>query len=202
MLDILIRDGSDNSRSLDDVLRQLYQTIYKQRRGFTATDWWPTVSKAAGGRGFTDFYARYVDGRDPYPLDRILPLAGMRTISDTVREPRLGIASVVDSAGIVVAAVQPGSVAEEAGIQVGDQLLELGDLSVSNPNFGPAFRARFGGKEGAPLPFKIKRGADTLVLNGKVRLVARLEQRVVADAAATPKAVRIRNGILKGTTGK
>jgi len=201
MLDIQIRDASDNRQSLDDVLRQLYQSVYKKGRGYTAADWWTAVSKAAGGRSFTDFYDQYVDGREPYPLDRILPLAAMRISADTVREPRLGIASIVDSTGVVVAAVQPGSAAEEAGVRRGDRLLALGDLSVTSPDFGPTFRAKFGKEEGAPLPFKVKRGADTLTLNGKVRLVARLEQRIEPDPNPTPKALRIRSGILKGTTG-
>ena len=68
-------------------------------------------------------------------------------------------------------------------------------------DFGPAFRARFGKEEGAPLPIKVRRGTDTLTLNAKVRLAVRLERRIEADPAASPKAVRIRTGILKGITG-
>jgi predicted metalloprotease with PDZ domain len=202
MLDVLIRDGSDNARSLDDVLRQLYRSAYKKNRGYTANDWWPSVTTAAGGRSFTEFYARYVDGRDPYPLDGVLPLAGMRIRSDTVREPRLGIQSIADSSGIVVAGVLPGGPAQEAGVEAGDRLISLGDLSVTDPDFGPAFRARFGQRDGAPLPIKVRRGTDTLTLNGKVRLAARVERRIEADPAANPKAVRIRTGILRGSTSK
>ena len=198
MLDVMIRDASDNARSLDDVLRELYQTTYKKGRGFTATDFWPAVTRAAGGRSFTDFYARYVDGRDPYPLDRIAPLAGMRVIADTVKEPRLGIQTLPDTAGIIVAGVQPGGPAQEAGVRTGDQLLALGDLPVDSPDFGTAFRARFGKQDGAPLPIKVRRGTDTLTLIGKVRLVARVERRIEADPKASPKAVRIREGIWKG----
>src|SRR3954468_4181456 len=67
MLDVLIRDYSDNAMSLDDVLRELYQATYKKGRGYTGNDWWPAVTKAAGGKSFTDFYGRFVDGRDPFP---------------------------------------------------------------------------------------------------------------------------------------
>ena len=81
-------DGSNNARSLDDVMRQLYQSTYKKGRGFTGADWWGAVSKAAGGRSFVDFNARYISGRQPFPFDQVLPLAGMRMISDTVRDPR------------------------------------------------------------------------------------------------------------------
>jgi predicted metalloprotease with PDZ domain len=198
LLDIMIRDGSDNGRSLDDVMRQLYGATFKQGRGFGGNDWWPEVSRAAGGRPFTDFSARYIDGRDPLPLNQILPLAGMRAVTDTVREPRLGIQSAADSSGIIVAGVQPGGPAQEAGVRPGDRLLSLGDLSISDPNFGAAFRDKFSKQEGAPLPIKVRRGADTLTLNGKVRLSTRLELRIEADAGASQKAVRIRRGILTG----
>jgi hypothetical protein len=77
-------------------------------------------------------------------------------------------------------------------------VIALGDLSLLDPDFGPAFRARFGKQDGAPLPIKVHRGRDTLTLNGKVRLVARVERRFEIDPSASAKAVRIRNGILKG----
>lgn len=202
MLDIMIRDASDNARSLDDVMRELYQATYKRGRGFTGPEWWAAVSKAAGGRSFGDFNSRYVDGREPFPWQQVLPLAGLRIRSDTVREPRLGIATSGDSSGIMIAGVQPGGMAELAGARTGDQLLAIGDIAVSDLNFGPAFRSRFGKEDGGPLSIKVRRGTDTLTLNGKVQLVARVERRIEVDSAATEKAVRIRNGILKGTTGK
>ena len=202
LLDIQIRDASDNARSLDDVMRQLYQNTYKKRRGFTAADFWPEVSRAAGGRPFEDFGARYVDGRDRYPFDRILPLAGMRVALDTLWEPRLGLQTAADSSGIVVTGLVPGGAAQEAGVQVGDRVVALGDLSLSDPDFGPAFRARFGKQDGAPLPIKVHRGRDTLTLNGKVRLVARVERRFEIDPSASAKAVRIRSGIWKGVVGR
>jgi predicted metalloprotease with PDZ domain len=203
MLDVLIRDGSDNRRSLDDVLRELYRSAYKKGRGFTAADWWPAVTRAAGGRSFTEFNARYIDGRDPFPWSDVLPRAGLRQVSDTVREPRVGVASGQDSAGaIVVQEVQPGGVAQEAGVKPGDRLIALGDVAIMDPDFGTAFRARFGKNEGDSLPIRVLRGADTLTLHGTVRLVARVETRLAADPNASEKAKRVRNGIFTGATGK
>jgi predicted metalloprotease with PDZ domain len=201
LLDILIRDASDNHRSLDDVLREAYQATYKRGRGFTAKDWWSTVTRAAGGRSFTDFNAKYIDGREPFPYDLIFPLAGMRLKTDTLREPRLGVASEQDSTGaIVVREVVPGSPAADADVRVGDVLLALGDIAIDSPDFGQAYRARFGKSEGDSLPIRVRRGTDTLTLAGKVRLGERLETRLEALPGATAKAVRIRNGILRGKT--
>jgi predicted metalloprotease with PDZ domain len=184
-------------------MREVYRTTYKKGRGFTGADWWGAVSRAAGGKSFADFNAKYVDGRERYPWNTMLPLAGLRAVADTIREPRLGVASGQDSAGaIVVSAVQPGSVAEEAGIKPGDRLLALGDVSVTNPNFGEAYRSRFGKSEGDTLPIKVLRGRDTLTLKGRVRLGVRVEGRLTVDSTASEKATRIRNGILQGKTDK
>jgi predicted metalloprotease with PDZ domain len=199
LLDIMIRDASDNARSLDDVMRQLYQTTYKANRGFGSADWWGTVSRAAGGRSFADFYRRYIDGREPFPYTQVLPLAGLRMVTDTTRDPRLGISTAgADSSGILVNGVLPGGPAEAAGVRAGDHLLAIGDLRVTDPDFGPAFRSRFGKEEGAPLPIKVLRGADTLTLNGKVVLAERIQRRVEFLSGASEKAVRVRNGIMKG----
>ena len=112
MLDVMIRDASDNRQSLDDVMRQLYRSTYKAGRGFTAADWWRAVSKAAGGKSFDEFSQKYVDGREPYPWDQVLPLAGLRVAQDTVREARLGIGTTLDSTGrVTVATVEPGGAA-------------------------------------------------------------------------------------------
>jgi predicted metalloprotease with PDZ domain len=200
LLDIAIRDATDNRRSLDDVMRELYRTTYKRGRGFTSADWWGTVSRAAGGKSFTDFNARYVDGRDAYPYDAMLALAGLRPAADTIREPRLGLGGAADSGGVRITAVQPGSAAEAAGVRVGDVLLALGDVAISDPNFGPAYRERFRNAEGQDLPITVRRGADTLTLTGKVRLIEQVNAHVEPDPNAGAKALRVRNGILTGTT--
>ena len=105
LIDIMIRDGSDNHSSLDDVMRTLYNSAYKAGRGFTPDEWWATVTKAANGKSFRDFSARFVDGRQPFPYDQVFPLAGLRLARDTSRVPQLGIASLQDSTGLHVTRV-------------------------------------------------------------------------------------------------
>jgi len=48
------------------------------------------------------------------------------------------------------------------------------------------------------LPVKVRRGDRTLDLQVTVRLTPRVEQRLMIDRAASAKAIRIRNGILRG----
>ncbi len=204
MLDILIRDGSANRRSLDDVMRELYETTYKKGRGFTGADWWGAVSRAAGGRSFAEFNRRYIDGRDPFPWDSILPIAGLRLASDTVREPRLGIMSAMDSGGVRVVRVMPGSPAADGGLQPGDVVLAIGDLQVLDANFGARFREMYSGAAGAStprtVPVRIRRSGGIDTLDVPLRLAVRVRAHIAVDPAAPSKAVHIRDGILHGTT--
>ena len=201
LLDILIRDASDNKRGLDDVFRDLYQSAYKQKwTGFTGEQWWAAVSRAAGGKSFDEFNTKYIDGREPMPFASVLPLAGFRLTVDSIREPRLGVSSAPDSSGVRVADVQPGSPAEAAGIKPGDYLIQVGDIPVRDPSFGEQFRARYARAEGTSVPVKVRRDDRTIDLQITVRLAVRTEQRLILDPAASAKALRIRNGILKGAS--
>ncbi|MDB4907674.1 MAG: hypothetical protein JWO05_2458 [Gemmatimonadetes bacterium] len=196
MLDIMIRDASDNAHSLDDVMRETYRATYAKGRGFTAADWWGTVQRMANGKSFADFDAKYVDGREAYPWDDVLPLGGMRLVREQV--PWLGVTSVQDSLGVLVTAVDSGGAAYGAGIRPGDHLVSVGEIPVEDNQFGSRFRAKFSGvSEGAPLVIQVKRAGQLVTLAGRVKL-APAQPRIVADPNATPKAKRILEGIVKG----
>jgi len=200
LLDVMIRDASDNRRSLDDVMRELYASTYQKGQGFTNEQWWAAVSRAAGGRSFGDFYRRYVDGREELPYATVLPLAGMRFVADTIREPRLGVATLPDSTGnVVVTQVVPGGALEAAGVREGDQLVSIGEVAVTDENFGTRFRAKYAAaKEGTRIPLTVRRDDRPLTLSVALAFAPRVTRRVEMDARASAKAVRVRNGILKG----
>lgn len=198
MLDILIRDASDDSGSLDTVMRELYREAYEQGRGFTNAMLWRAVSAAAGGRSFDDEYQRYVAGREAYPWSRVLPLAGLRLVSDSLRVPLLGVSSQRDSAGTVVVEVSPGGAAARAGLRVGDRLLRVGEVEVGAEDFGPAFRSRYAGRSGAPLPIVVLRDGVRLTVDATVEVGVQVSTRIIPDGGATGKALRIRNSLFHG----
>ena len=201
LIDIMVRDASDNHSSLDDVMRTLYNAAYKNGRGFTSDEWWATVSKAANGKSFTDFYARYIDGREPFPYDKVLPLAGLRLAHDTAHVPQLGIASLQDSSGLHVTQVVPESSAAAAGVQPGDQLISVGGFNADDPNWTEKFRARYArSPEGTELPVVVRRGGAERTLTARLRFVARVDSHLSEDPRPSAKARRIREGLLRGVT--
>jgi predicted metalloprotease with PDZ domain len=203
LLDIMIRDASNNRESLDNVLRELYTTDYKNDRGFTSDEWWAAVSRAANGKPFADFYARYIDGRDPFPYDAVLPLAGLRLLRDTLNEPRVGIGTIQDSAGVHVTQIVTGSSAEAAGVQVGDLLLTVGGFNAGDPTWAEQFRGKYAhAARGSAVPILVRRDGREMTLTAKLNFVPRVESRLTEDPRASARARRIRTGILTGTTAQ
>jgi predicted metalloprotease with PDZ domain len=77
MLDLAIRDATDNRKSLDDVMR-LLNDEYARRGKFYDGD--PAIRAAVeqvAGKSFDDFFRRYVAGVDEIPYDRFLSIAGL-----------------------------------------------------------------------------------------------------------------------------
>lgn len=199
-LDIMIRDASDNAASLDGVMRSLYTADYKTGRGFTPSEWWNAVSRAAKGASMKEFEQKYVDGRDPYPWDQWLAKAGWRLHTDTLHQPRMGVSFQQDSGGLLVVLVEPGSMAAGAGIRPGDLVTSIGGIATSNPAW-QEWRQKYAQREGAPIEIKLIRDGASVTLNPPVKFAALIDRKLEADPAATDKAKRIRDGILKGTTG-
>ena len=201
LLDIIIRDASGNRHSLDDVMRELYNSDYKTNRGFTSDEWWAAVSRAANGKSYSDFYSRYIDGREAFPYGTVLPLAGLRLLRDTINEPRVGIGTVQDSSGVHVTQVVPLSSADAAGVQPGDLLLAVGGIAATDPTWSEQFRAKYArAPQGTSIPILISREGKQLTLTARLNFLPHVELRLVEDPRASAKARRVREGILRGTT--
>jgi predicted metalloprotease with PDZ domain len=77
LLDIEIRDATDNGGSLDDVMRGLLQQCAESGRGFADGDvrqWCEKVGK----RSFEDFFAGYVEGTEELPFEVTLEKVGLQ----------------------------------------------------------------------------------------------------------------------------
>jgi C-terminal processing protease CtpA/Prc len=113
---------------------------------------------------------------------------------------RLGVNTIADSSRVLVTDVVPGSAAEAAGLEPGDQLLKVGDIEVKDENFGTLYRTRYAKAEGTRLPMVIHRNDVEMTLQIAVRRELVVDMALVWDSDASPKAARIRAGILRGRT--
>ena len=201
LLDILIRDASNGARSLDDVMRGLYDETYRARwRGFTSAEWWGAVSRAAGGRSFADFDRRYITGRETMPIDSVLALAAWHVSRDTVRHLRLGAQVLPGDGCLRLISVDAASPAHAAGLRAEDCLMKVGGVSVATMADWPKVLARYDGTTSTTLPVAYRRATDTLSAALPVRRSTRVVVRLEELPNATAKARQIRTGILTGRT--
>ncbi|HEX2724099.1 MAG TPA: PDZ domain-containing protein [Gemmatimonadaceae bacterium] len=200
LLDIMIRDASDNRRSLDTVMRELYESTYKRGRGFSNADWWSAVSRAASGKSFAEFERRYVDGREQFPYDSVFPLAGLKLLVERSVLPSLGLATSADDEGLRVMQIVVGGAGSAAGVKLGDYLVRIGGLDVSDTAFQEKFNAKFGAAPpGGTIAVEVKRGTQRLTLNAPAKFNTIEGRRLIEMTNATPKAIRVRDGLLNGT---
>jgi predicted metalloprotease with PDZ domain len=199
LLDISIRDATDNAHSLDEVMRALYTRYYRQGKGFTTADLLSELGKA-GMPNVDAFYQRYINGRDSLPYDAVLGKAGITVSRNRVSVPFLGVATAPDSsAGLVVGSVTPGSSAAGAGVQVGDVLLSVGEINVApDQDWASTFRSRYRGRGGQPLTIVVRRGGQTLTLETTVRERTSARFTLTRSGNLTLKQSRIWQGLATG----
>lgn len=75
LLDTQIRTMTNGAKSLDDVMRILWNDCYKQGKGFTEEGFWSAVESVAGGD--ISSVRRYVDTTDEIDYESILSPAGL-----------------------------------------------------------------------------------------------------------------------------
>lgn len=144
LLDLQIRDATDGDRSLDDVLRYLWETYYLQDRG-VPEDGFQAAVETIAGRGFDDFFARYVHGTDELPYDEVIDVVGLDVLeAEDEDEPAatLGLSLGKEGDHVVVRNVRPGSPALEAGLMIDDVLVWADSVAVGSVDLDPLLADR------------------------------------------------------------
>jgi predicted metalloprotease with PDZ domain len=79
MLDLEIRKRTNGGKSLDDVMRELDRTFGARGFAYADHELLRTINSVSGS-DFTDFYAKYVGGKEDLPLDAFLSSAGLELV--------------------------------------------------------------------------------------------------------------------------
>src|SRR5438067_179295 len=101
LLDVALRDATDNRKSLDDVTRALYTRFYQRHKGFTTTDLLGLL-REVGMPDVDGFYQRYINGREALPYDSVFARAGIAVVRKTLSSPFLGLNAQPDETGKLV----------------------------------------------------------------------------------------------------
>ena len=197
LLDILIRDRTDNQKSLDDVMRTMNADFAKEGKFYRdSLDIRLSAEKVTGG-SLEDFFNKYIGGAEPLPYASVLSLSGLELHSYESARPVLGFfVERAPNGPVIVRGVDADSDAAKAGLRVGDEILRW------NNGEAPRRPERWLGSQklGDQLRLHVKRDdkeLDVVVHIGEVREKV---YQVAESGHASDRAKRIREGILRGTT--
>ena len=132
LLDLLIRQRSApaQQKSLDDVMRQMWQQFGKPERGFTRADL-KSVFESVADADLTEFWSGYIDGTDELPYGSLLEPFGLRlSVAEMATVPYLGATTKTEQGATLLSFVEAGSPAELAGLEPGDELLAINGYRV------------------------------------------------------------------------
>jgi predicted metalloprotease with PDZ domain len=197
LLDILIRDRTDNEKSLDDVLRSMNSEFAKRGKTYRdSLDVRLTAEKIAGN-SFEEFFAKYVAGTEPFPYQQVLALAGLELRIMEHQRPTLGFTAARDASGaLVVQSVVADGPPELADLRVGDTIL------VWNGGEAPRRTDRWlrEQKPGDLLKLWVAREGKKISLEFRLGEIKETFYGVTEDRRAGDKARHIREGLLHGVT--
>jgi predicted metalloprotease with PDZ domain len=132
LLDLKIRNETGNRRSLDDVMRSLYQKYYRERkRGFTDEEFREECDSAAGTPSSEVFeYANTVKDID---YRKYFGYAGLDIDVTPVALPGafLGADTQFQDGSLVISGVELDSPAQRGGLMAQDQILALDGTRVN-----------------------------------------------------------------------
>jgi predicted metalloprotease with PDZ domain len=126
MLDLKVREASQGSASLREVLQWMNQNYAKKGRFFADSDGVREAAEAVSHANLKDFFAKYVAGTEEIPWNDFFRGVGLRLVEGTTTTANAGFTASRNFDGpMKVEAVTAGSEAERAGLQVGDTILEI-----------------------------------------------------------------------------
>ena len=198
MLDLAIRDATDNHKSLDDVMRRMNDEYAKRGKYYDDSAGIRAVAEEVAGISFEDFFRRYVAGTDEIPYDNFLGSAGLELKSEIVKMADLGFWTAggrSPSSAVRVSQVVPGSSAEAAGLLAGDVLLQLNGEAVPRYLAG---RMRVH-SPGEIIKLRVKRDTKEMDLSFALGSNDVNNYSISELSHATDKQKRIREGWLRGT---
>jgi predicted metalloprotease with PDZ domain len=135
-LDLTIRAGTDGRKSLDDVMRALWQRYGRDffstggGRGIEESEVLALFEEVSGLR-LAAYFKRHIQGTDDVPLAALLAPFGVTLDQPELSlKPDIGVRLAVEGGDSKIAAVFEGGAAHKGGLSAGDKLVALDGLRV------------------------------------------------------------------------
>jgi len=204
LLDILIRDRTDNRASLDDVLRALNEEYAKAGRFYNESEGLRSVMEEvirkkapSADADLGDFFSRYISGSEEIPYSDFLGRAGWNLRDTSQHRAALGFSINRDNpASPSIASVDREGGASEAGLQAGDVLIALNGESLPR---SPERWLR-DHQPGERITVRVERRGEVRDFSFPLGRQTDAAYQITEIASPTERQRRIRDGILRGVT--
>jgi predicted metalloprotease with PDZ domain len=132
MLDLTIRTSSGGTKSLDDVMRYLYDEFFKKGKNYTPADY-QKIAEMMAGKSLEDFFTKYVRGTEELDYNGILNGLGLQLATDNSSENRAYIGADFAEAGdrLTIRSIPADTPAYEQGLNVNDQIVAVDGYRAS-----------------------------------------------------------------------
>jgi predicted metalloprotease with PDZ domain len=183
LLDLAIRNQSQNQHPLDDVMRSLYREYYQQKkRGFTDAEFRAECEKAAGGP-LDDVFA-YASTSKEMDYARYFAYAGrVEMTSEDAPGTYLGVNTQTQENGLSITGVTAGSPAEAAGLAAHDRIVTLDSAHATPVSLKDLLAAK---KPGDTIKVQFARGAATQEVEIVLSKNSKRTYKIVPLDHATP----------------
>ncbi len=185
LMDLAIRNATNSKKSLDDVMRSLYEDFYKKRNvGFTDKEMQEVIKEVAG-EPCTEFFDQYIYGVGQLDYNKYLGYAGLELTDNNAgsNRPFLGINTKKEEGKLLISKVDREGAAWSAGLNANDEILAINGYRVSDDisNWIQSF------KVGEEITLTISRAGMLREINVKLVANPKHSFRIVKKAKATAK---------------
>ena len=199
LLDLVIRQHTQNSRSLDDVMRALNQRYAKQGEFFDDTGVLQQIASEVAGVDLSDEFDTLVRSAAPIDWNRYLGYAGYRLTSKQASRVDVGLElSNSPGRGVVVARVVAGSPAEKAGFRRGDRILSVAGRRVAGGTVEVIEKIE--SRDGRTVAVNVERNGAPLELHIEPRQITEPVVEIIEAGRPTAEQLRLREGWLQRKT--
>ena len=197
LLDIVLRDRTDNQRGLDDLLRAMNLDFAREGKFYRDSLDIRLESEKLAGASLADFFDDYVAGANPLPYQKVFARAGLELRSHESVRATLGFLAQRESGEPwTVATIDADGPATKSGLQVGDEILRWNNGEV--PRRAERWVAQQ--KPGEVLRLRIRRAEKEETVEVHLGELHQKFFQVAEIAGADDRARHLREGLLHGTT--
>lgn len=143
LLDMEIRQRTENKKSLDDVMVALFQE--KVPDGYTSEEFRGKCSEVAG-QDLSEWFVKYIDQPGELKYDAALEFLGLKFAAQPAgSNVSLGANLTSSNGRVLVRSVAPGSNAVKAGLDIDDELIAIDDQRVTSPSLSQLLHGKEAG---------------------------------------------------------